>query len=88
MKDTAIVKALLKEGFFISKDTYKHIVLKSKDGIEISMLNYGSDFIHSVIQKDLEVGDASFVNISYTSYEKFLRNWEKDLKFIKDVKYR
>lgn len=88
MKETAVVKALLKEGFFISKDSKKHVVLKNKENITISLLDYGDDFVHSSIQKDLEVGDASFVNISYTSYEKFLRNWEKDLNFIKNVKYR
>ena len=88
LKDTSVVKALLKEGFFIKYEMLFKLVLENKEGITFSMDENSHEEVVSNFTKYLEIGDVSFISISYENYSQLLNNFEKDLKFIKDVTNR
>ncbi len=87
LRDTSVVKALLKEGFFIKYETTSRLVLEHKKDISFS-IDVGSRGVVSNFTKYLEIGDVSFISISYKSYSQLLNNFEKDLKFIENVTNR
>ena len=84
MEDNFVVKALLKEGFFIKSSSHNSIKLENKNNIRFKMIDYGDGDkgLYSDFTKYVEFGDVSFLFISFRGYNKLLKNYEKTLKYL------
>lgn len=90
LKDTSVVKALLKEGFFIISSSPYSIKLENNEGIKFHIIDCeeGDENTSAEFTKYIEIGDVSFISINLRGYSQILNEWEKCLKYLKNAPNR
>lgn len=88
--NTFVVKALLKEGFFIEYTSPYSLKLRNNEGIKFHIIDCkeGDENISAEFTKYIEIGDVSFISINLRGYSQILNEWEKCLKYLKNAPNR
>lgn len=85
--NTFVVKALLKEGFFIEYTSPYSLKLRNNEGIKFHIIDCkeGDENTSAEFTKYIEIGDVSFISINLRGYNQILNEWEKCLKYLQNA---
>lgn len=87
LQNTSVVKALIKEGFFIEYSSSYSLKLINNERIKFHIIDCGEGDIYTSAEftKYIEIGDVSFISINLNGYSQILNEWEKALNYLRNA---